>query len=298
MKILVSGASGLVGKPLVSALKSAGHDVTTLVREKSRVSLGSLYWSPQSGEIDLGAIDRCDAIVNLAGESIADGRWTSAKKQRIHDSRVQSTQTIASALARCPGRPRTLINASAVGYYGNRDGQWLDESSAAGDDFLAGVCRDWEAATRPAADSGVRVALARFGVILSGAGGALKKMLLPFRLGLGGKIGSGRQFISWIALDDVIAGLIHCLGNPAMSGPVNFVAPEDVTNAQYTKTLGRVLGRPTLFPMPAFAARLAFGQMADQLLLASQRAQPKRLLACGYSFKFPKLDAALRHVLA
>ena len=237
-------------------------------------------------------------MVNLAGESIAAGRWTTAKKQRIHDSRVEATRTVAAVLAK-RGASRTLINASAIGFYGDRGDQRLDESSPRGHrDFLSQVCQDWEEATQTASDAGVRVVLTRFGVILSKQGGALKKMLLPFRLGLGGKIGSGTQYMSWIALDDVVGGILHCLTNASLRGPVNFVAPTPVTNLQYTKTLGHVLRRPTLFPMPAAAARLAFGQMADELLLSGQRVEPARLISSGYIFRYPTLDEALRHVLA
>jgi uncharacterized protein (TIGR01777 family) len=297
MKVLVSGASGLVGTALVPALRAAGHQVARLVRDRARAVDGDLYWNPQSGEVDPGA-DTFDAAVNLAGESIAAGRWTAAKKQRIHDSRVSATSTISTLVAK-HGASRTLLNASAIGFYGNRGDQRLDESSPRGrGDFLSQVCQDWEAATEAASSSGARVVLARFGVILSKRGGALKKMLLPFRLGLGGKIGSGSQYMSWIALDDVVGGILHSLANASLRGPVNFVAPTPVTNLQYTKTLGRVLHRPTLFPMPSAAARLAFGQMADELLLSGQRVEPARLISSNYIFQYATLEEALRHVLA
>lgn len=280
------------------ALRAAGHQVVRLVRDPKQAGAGAVVWNPAKGQLDAAALAGCDAAVNLAGENIAGGRWTDARKHAIHDSRVQATGTLAQALARVAPRPRVLVNASAVGFYGSRGDERLDEASARGSgDFLSAVCRDWEAAARPAADAGIRLVLARFGVILSGSGGALKKMLLPFKLGLGGKIGSGRQWMSWIAIDDVIAGILHGLQNDAVSGPVNFVAPDAVTNAEYTKTLGRVLSRPTLFPMPAFAARLAFGQMGEELLLGSQRVEPKRLVSSGYAFQYPELEAALRHVL-
>ncbi len=298
MKVLVSGASGLVGTRLTAALETAGHQVIRLVRDKSRAGAGASYWNPATGEVDTAVLGECDAVINLAGESIASGRWTAKKKEQIRDSRVAATTTLAKAMARAPARPRTLINASAVGYYGDRGDELLTEASPPGTgDFLSAVCRDWEAATEGAMMAGVRVVLARFGVILSGAGGALKKMLLPFRLGLGGKIGSGRQTMSWVAIDDVVGATLDCLVNASLQGPVNFVAPQPVTNAEFTKTLGRILARPTIFPMPAFAARAAFGQMADELLLASQRVQPAKLLEFGYPFKYPNLAGALEHVL-
>jgi uncharacterized protein (TIGR01777 family) len=299
MKILVSGASGLLGSDLVAVLRAAGHEVSRLVRDNARAGRGDVFWNPMAGEIDSTALQGCDAVVNLAGESIAAGRWTKQKKARIRESRVAGTRTIARALAQVKGRPKTLINASAVGFYGNRGDELLDETSPPGrDDFLAEVCQAWEAATEPAAQAGLRVVTQRFGVILSGHGGALKKMLLPFRLGLGGKIGSGRQWMSWVALDDAVAATLHCLQTESLRGPVNVVAPQAVTNLEYTKTLGRVLSRPTIFPMPALVAHAAFGQMADALLLAGQRVQPARLSGSGYAFRYPNLEQALRHVLA
>ena len=298
MKILVSGASGLVGTKLTAALTTAGYQVGRLVRQPSRAAGSDVVWNPAAGQLEASALADCDAVINLAGESIASGRWSVKKKDRILQSRVNGTRTIATALAAIPDRPRTLINASAIGYYGDRGDEILSEASSTGSgDFLSGVCRDWESATEPAAKAGVRVVLERFGVILSSQGGALKKMLLPFRLGLGGKIGSGRQYMSWVAIDDVIGATLYCLGSLSLSGPVNVVAPQPVTNAEFTKTLGRALGRPTIFPMPAVAARLAFGQMADELLLGSQRVEPTKLLNAGYVFKYPNLEPALVHVL-
>lgn len=299
MNILIAGASGLVGKALVPALQAGGNQVQRLVRKRAATVPGDLPWDPAAGQIDLATVEVADAIVNLAGESIAAGRWSEKRKVAIHDSRVHSTRTLAQALARVATRPRTLINASAIGFYGDRGDEVLDENSSPGQgDFLSGVCRDWEAETAAASSAGARVVLARFGVILSGKGGALKKMLLPFKLGLGGKIGNGRQFMSWVALDDVVGAIQFCLAAEGMVGPVNVVAPDPVTNQEFTKTLGRVLHRPTLFPMPAFAARAAFGQMGDELLLASQRVRPARLLAAGYRFAYPELAGALQHVLS
>jgi len=298
MKVLVSGASGLVGAMLVPELASAGHDVRRLVRNASRAASGDLVWNPAAGELDVAALEAFDAVVNLAGESIASGRWTARKKAEIRQSRISATNTLAKALAQLTTRPRTLVNASAIGFYGNRGEERLDETSSTGSgDFLSEVCRAWESATEPAARAGVRVVVTRFGVILSANGGALAKMLLPFKLGLGGIIGSGRQYMSWVAIDDVVGAIMHCLKDQSLRGPVNVVAPEPVTNAKYTKTLGRVLARPTIFPMPAFAARAAFGQMSDELLLSGQRVEPAKLLASGYAFKYPSLEDALRHVL-
>ncbi|MGD9720923.1 MAG: TIGR01777 family oxidoreductase [Pirellulales bacterium] len=298
MKIFISGATGLIGATLSADLAAAGHDVYRLVRKRADAVGGNVYWNPAAGELDASALAGADAIVNLAGESIAAGRWNEARKRAIHDSRTAATRTIAAVLAQPNGHPQVLINASATGYYGDRGDEWLDETSAAGSgDFLSGVCRDWEAAAEPARRAGARVVFTRFGVVLSGAGGALRQMLLPFRLGVGGVIGSGRQYLSWVSLDDVVDAIIECLSNDSLSGPVNVVAPNPVTNREFTKTLGRVLRRPTILPMPAFAARLALGQMADELLLASQRVRPAKLLAAGYDFKFPTLEAALTRAL-
>ncbi|HEV3136677.1 MAG TPA: TIGR01777 family oxidoreductase [Pirellulales bacterium] len=297
MKILISGASGLIGSSLAFALDAAGHSLNRLVRDESRGAAGDVVWNPATGAIAASALAPFDAIVHLAGESIAAGRWTAEKKERIRASRVHGTRVLAEALAKLPPRPRTLMSASAIGFYGNRDDELLDESSSPGNDFLAEVCQSWEAAAEPAAKAGVRVVHPRFGVVLSGQGGALKKMLLPFRLGLGGRIGSGRQYMSWVALDDVVGAIIHALDAAALRGAVNVVAPNPVTNLEFTKTLGRVLSRPTIFPMPAVVARAAFGEMADALLLSSQRVRPAKLQAAGYAFKFPTLAGALRHVL-
>jgi uncharacterized protein (TIGR01777 family) len=298
MKILVTGSSGLVGSQLVPALCSLGHNVVRLVRAHSPVAEGAALWDPAAGTIDPHALRDCDAAVNLAGESIAAGRWSEKRKQAILDSRVHATRTIAAALASVEPKPRVLLSASAVGFYGPRGGEVLDETAGTGSgDFLSEVCRQWEAATGPAAAAGVRVVAARFGVILSRRGGALAKMLLPFKLGLGGRVGSGQQYMSWIAIDDVVGAILHALNATTLSGPVNVVAPQPVTNLEFTRTLGRVLSRPTIFPMPAVAARAAFGQMGQELLLSGQRVEPAALLASGYTFKFPQLETALRHVL-
>jgi uncharacterized protein len=296
MNILVTGASGLIGSALVSSLTSTGHAVTRLVRSPPKPGERAAYWDPMAGTIEASAFEGVDAVVHLAGENIAT-RWTAEKKRKIRDSRVRGTQVLCEALAQLAAPPKTLVSASAIGYYGDRGDAILTEDSGPGTGFLAEVCRAWEAATEPAQRSGIRVVQLRLGVVLSAAGGALAKMLPPFRLGLGGVLGTGQQYMSWIALDDVIGTIQHAILTDALQEPANAVAPQAVTNREFTKTLGQVLGRPTLFPMPAFAARLMFGEMADALLLASARVQPAKLLAAGYSFRYPELEAALRHVL-
>lgn len=297
MKILVSGSSGLVGSALVPHLVTGGHLVVRLVRTRPAPGEATVSWDPASGTLDAAALEGFDAIVHLAGERLVPDRWTEAKKARIRDSRVGSTRLLSEAIARLSRPPRALICASAVGYYGDRGDELLGEGSPAGSGYLAEVCRAWEAAAEPAARKGVRVVQHRFGVILSPKGGALRKMLLPFKLGLGGRLGHGRQYMSWVALDDVLGGIEHALAAGTLRGPVNTVAPHPVSNAEFTRTLGRVLGRPTIFPMPTFAARLAFGEAADALLLAGQRVEPMCLLASGYHFRFPDLEPALRHLL-
>jgi uncharacterized protein (TIGR01777 family) len=297
MKILVTGSTGMVGSRLVSSLKAQGHEVARLVRSTPQESGSEIHWNPEKGTLRPEELEGFDGVVHLAGENLAEGRWTEEKKRRIRESRTQGTQLLSETLARLTEKPEVLVSASAVGFYGSRGDELLNEQSAAGEDFLAQVCRDWELATHAAAQSGVRVVNLRFGVILSGEGGALKKMLLPFRLGVGGKLGDGKQYLSWIALDDAVGAIEHALFNDTLRGAVNAVAPDAATNYKFTKTLGSVLSRPTIFPVPAFAARLAFGEMADATLLASQRVEPLRLKETGYSFKYPQLEGALRHVL-
>jgi uncharacterized protein len=297
MLILVSGSSGLVGSALIPVLTAGGHEIRRLVRTPVPANGQTVHWNPDVGIIHTGGLEGLDAVVHLAGESIASGRWNDDKKARIRDSRVKGTRFLCETLAKAARRPAVLVCASAVGYYGSRGDEFLTEESAPGSGFLAEVCRDWEEATETAGRAGIRVVNLRFGVILSPKGGALKQMLLPFKLGAGGVIGDGRQFVSWIALDDVVAAIMHSLATDALRGPVNTVAPNPVTNYDYTKTLGRVLSRPTVMPMPGFVARIAFGEMADELLLSSQRAVPKRLQEAGYAFRFPELEGALRHLL-
>lgn len=280
MNILLTGAGGLVGSALVPRLAAESHIVTRLSHSQPWPELASLH-----------------AVVHLAGENISTGRWTPEKKARIRDSRVQVTRRLCETVAKLPQLPRVVICASAVGYYGNRGDEVLREESAPGAGFLAEVCRDWEAATKPAVDAGIRVVNLRFGVILCATGGALAKMLTPFRLGLGGVLGDGRQWMSWVALDDVVGVISDALANETLRGPVNVVAPQPMTNREFTKTLGRVLHRPAMFPAPAFALRLALGEMADALLLSSQRVEPAKLLAGGYPFRFPELGDVLQHAL-
>lgn len=295
VRILVSGSSGLIGSALVPALSAEGHAVSRLVR--GRPGPGDVLWGPARGAVDAARLEGFDAAVHLAGESVA-GRWTRTKKAAVRDSRVRGTRLLAEAFSRLSRPPQVLICASAVGFYGDRGDEVLTEQSAPGSDFLAGVCREWEAAAAPAAERGMRVAHLRFGVVLSPRGGALARMLPPFRLGLGGVIGSGRQYMSWISLDDAVGAVRHVLLNGSLAGPVNVTAPQPVTNRQFTRALGRALGRPTIFPMPAFAARLAFGEMADALLLSGARAEPARLLSSGYAFRTPDLEGALRRFWA
>jgi len=296
MKILIGGSHGLVGTALIKSLEAEGHEIYQLVRYAPR-SDSEIEWSPDRYSIALALIEGFDAVVNLAGESIAEGRWTEDKKRRIRESRVKGTKLLGDALANLANRPKTFICASAIGIYGNRGDEILTETSAPGSDFLADVCVEWEKATALATEQGIRVVNARFGVILDKNGGALKKMLPPFRMGVGGKIGSGKQWMSWIALDDVVGALKFALGNETLRGPVNFVAPNPVTNAEFTKTLGKALSRPTLFPIPAFGVRLLFGEMGEALLLGGQRVAPKQLVSKGYQFQYSQIEAALPDVL-
>lgn len=297
MHVLISGSTGLVGSALVPFLTSHGHDVTRLTRSAS-AGEKSVAWDPQTGVRDVAALEGLDAVVHLAGESIASGRWTAAKKARIRDSRIQGTRLLCQALAKLSRPPRVLACASAIGFYGSRGDETLTEDSSPGSGFLADVCRDWEQATQAAHAKGIRVVNLRTGVILSSKGGALTKMLLPFKMGVGGIVGPGTQYMSWIDLDDMVGAIAHVLGSDALSGPVNFVAPQPVTNYEFTKTLGGVLHRPTFLPMPAFAARLVLGEMADELLLASARVIPKKLQESGYAFRYANLEGSLRHWLA
>jgi uncharacterized protein (TIGR01777 family) len=296
MHVVVSGSRGLVGSALVPFLTTGGHRVTRLVRGAPTNS-DEAAWDPARGVTEPSRLDGVDAVVHLAGANIAAGRWTPARKAEIRQSRVEGTRSLCDALARLTHPPNVFVSASAIGFYGDRGAQTLTEESGAGSGFLSEVCREWEAATEPASRVGIRVVNLRFGMILSPAGGALRKMLLPFRLGMGGRVGSGEQFTSWIGLDDAIGAVHHALCEESVRGPVNAVAPAPVSNAEFTRTLARVLRRPALVPLPAFAARLLFGEMADALLLGGARVLPARLQASGYRFRFAELESALRHLL-
>ena len=297
MKILVAGSSGLVGNELVSFLKHQGHEVIRLVRSKNK-TLNSIYWNPDAGELDETTLEGFDAVINLAGENIANKRWTVKQKQKIKDSRINSTLLLSSKLTLLQNPPEVFVSASAIGLYGNRPFEVLTENSyPAKGDFLSETCKEWEAATNSASEAGIRVINARFGIILSPKGGALAKLLLPFQLGIGGILGDGKQVMSWIALDDVIYALNYLLQDNSICGPVNFTSPEPVTNLEFTKTLGKVLNRPTIFPVPALVAKLAFGEMADALLLSSAKIQPVKLVASRFKYAYPDLESALRHLL-
>jgi len=296
MRVLIAGASGLVGSALRSTLKAAGTDVTPLVRAAAKS--GEIEWHPNRGSIDAPALEGFDAVINLSGDGIANGRWTEEKKHRIVDSRVNGTRLLSETMANLARKPGAFINASAVGFYGSRGDELVDEESGPGEGFLANVCRQWESATAPAEQAGIRVVKLRLGVILTPNGGIMGSMLRPFKLGLGGKVGSGEQVISWVAMDDVVAAIDFILQNDSLRGPINVVAPHPVTNEEFTKILGRVLSRPTFMAMPAFAARLVFGEMADEMMLSSTRVSPKALEGAGYEFQYPQLEPAMQHLLA
>jgi uncharacterized protein len=297
LKIVISGSHGLVGRALTELLTKNGHEVLRLVRHTRTIGAPQIEWHPEKGIIDRDQLEGLDVVVHLAGENIAEGRWTADKKRAIRDSRITGTALLSETLATLKHPPDVFVSASAIGYYGNRGDELLSEASTPGNDFLAGVCQEWENATRPAAEKGIRTVLARFGIILAENGGALAKMLTPFRMGAGGRIGDGKQWMSWIALADVIGAIEFLVHDRSVNGPVNFVAPNPVTNAEFTKTLGSVLSRPTLFPVPAFGARLAFGEMADALLLSSQRVEPAVLTSRGFAFQLARLEPALKHIL-
>ena len=295
MRYVVSGATGLIGAALVKTLETGGHEVLRLVRRAA--GEGEVRWSPEGGMIEWEKLEGADAVVHLAGKALAGGRWTPALKEQFYQSRIAGTHLLAVALARLRQKPRVFLSASAVGYYGDRGGEPLMEESRPGGDYLARLCRDWEAAAQPAAEAGIRTARLRFGVVLSPDGGALSQMLPVFRLGLGGPLGSGRQIVSWIALDDAIGAIMHIINTPEIDGAVNITAPNPARNAELARAIGRALGRPAILPAPAFALRLAFGEMADAALLSGARALPSKLQSSGYVFRFPELESALIHLL-
>jgi uncharacterized protein (TIGR01777 family) len=296
-RIAITGSSGLIGSALVPTLLSAGHRVTRLVRpESGSKDASTIPWDPMHGQLEARRLEGFDAIIHLAGDPVAE-RWTAEHKRNIRESRLRGTGVLATALATLDRPPRVLLSASAIGYYGDRGDTWVDETSKSGDDFLAQVSREWEAATEPAAARGIRVVNTRFGVALSPRGGALAQLLPVFRLGGGGRVGTGRQWLSWIALDDLVSALHFALFAESLSGPVNVVAPNPATNAEFAHTLGVVLGRPSVIAVPAFVVRAMFGEMAESMLLAGQRVRPSRLVDAGFAFKYPTLELALRHEL-
>jgi uncharacterized protein (TIGR01777 family) len=298
-RILVSGMSGPIGAALLPALRAEGWSVVRLVRGTSAFGSSDnaqIAWDP-AGAIAPEAVSGFDAVIHLAGESIF-GRWTAVNKRKIRDSRVAGTLNLASALARAEKKPDVFVCGSAIGYYGNRGDELLREESSPGAGFLAEVCREWEEAAAPAVQAGIRTAHLRTGIVLSPKGGALGAMLVPFRVGLGGRTGDGRQWMSWIDVGDMVGGILHILKNSGMRGPVNMVAPAPVTNAEFAKTLASVVRRPAIFPMPAFVAKLAFGEMGEELLLGSQKVEPGKLVAGGYLFRCRELRASLEGLLA
>jgi uncharacterized protein (TIGR01777 family) len=297
MTIVVSGSTGLIGSALVAALKQRNQEVVRLVRRPTGSTEREVPWDPERGAIDRAALEGAGAAIHLSGENVF-GRWSAAKKQRIRDSRVQSTRLLSETLAELQRPPATLLAASAVGYYGDSGAEIKTETSRAGDDFLALVAREWEAATAPAAKSGIRVVNMRFGVVLTTTGGALGKMLPPFRLGLGGPVGSGNQYVSWIALGDLINAVLYVLDRRDLTGPVNLTAPTPVTNREMAETLGRVLHRPSAIPVPSFALKMAFGAEGAEMLQSSQRVLPQRLVESGFTFQFQTLEPALQYLLA
>jgi uncharacterized protein len=296
MKVLVTGSHGLVGSQLISFLTSQGHQVVRLARSKT--SNDQILWDPDRGQIDRNSLEGFDAVVHLAGDNIASGRWTAKKKVSIRASRIEGTKLLSETLAALAMPPKVLISASAIGYYGDRGCELLTEESKEGAGFLAEVCRDWEAATEVARSKGIRVAELRIGVVLSQKGGALTKMLLPFRMGAGGRLGSGKQYMSWVALDDLVGIIEHVLVHEDLKGPINAVAPNPVTNSEFTEALGASLHRPTIFPVPGLAVNLLLGEMANELLLASARVLPTKLTLSGYVFRYPDLAPLLRELLS
>ncbi|MGW1769062.1 TIGR01777 family oxidoreductase [Streptomyces sp. NPDC002073] len=295
MRIAVTGSSGLIGTALARSLRTDGHEVVRLVR-RPPAGPGEAAWDPRRGTVDPAGLKGCRAVVHLAGAGIGDHRWTEAYKKEIRDSRVSGTTTLARALAALAEPPEVLVSASGVGYYGDTGDRPVDEDAPAGSGFLPGVCVDWEAATAPAAAAGVRTVLARNGLVVSAHGGAWGRMFPLFRAGLGGRLGDGRQYWSFISLYDQIAAIRHLIDTPSLSGPVNMTAPEPLTNREITAAMGRVLHRPTVFAVPEFALRLVLGELAQDVL-GSQRALPRRLQESGFRFAFPKIDDAIRAAL-
>lgn len=295
MKIAIAGSSGLVGSALIPSLAAEGAVITRLVRNAPKSD--EIEWHPNQDRVNPESLDGFDVVINLAGENIAGARWTDEQKRKIRDSRVSGTHLLSEAIAKMQSKPSVFVCASATGIYGDRDDETLDEQSESGSGFLAGVCREWEKASEPATKAGVRVVNLRFGPIIAREGGMLAKLLTPFKMGMGGKVGSGKQYISWVAIDDAVNAIKLVINDQNIRGAVNVVSPNPVTNEVFTKTLGHVLNRPTALAMPAFAARLAFGEMADEMLLVSQKVMPKKLLAAGFEFALPDFETTLRRYL-
>lgn len=295
-RVVIAGASGLIGRALGEPLRAMGFQVVRLVRREAR-GADEATWQPAEGELHPSVLEGAHAVINLCGEGIADGRWNAQRKEQIRRSRVEPTRLIAATIAHVHQKPSVLINASATGYYGSRGDEQVDERSAAGEGFLPDVCREWELATTPAASAGVRTVLLRTGIVLARGGGILQKLVPIFRLGLGGTVGSGRQWMSWISLEDEIAAILRSVSDGSISGPVNATAPAAVTNRDFGRTLARVLRRPAIAPLPSFMVKLMFGEMGERLLLEGVHAKPSVLLSKGFAFKHPTLEAALRHEL-
>jgi uncharacterized protein (TIGR01777 family) len=297
MKILITGASGLVGTAATNGLRAEGHTVAHFVRPGREAAAGDVRWDPSAATMDLAAMEGADAVVHLCGASIADGRWTTERKRILRSSRLGPTRVLVDAMAKLQRKPRVFLAASAIGYYGNRGDEVLTEASANGSDFLPQLTRDWEAESTRAQSFGIRTVLLRFGVILTMSGGALPKMVTPFKFGMGGRLGSGRQWMSWVALEDVVGAIGAALADERFAGPVTVVAPNPVRNADFTRGLASAVRRPALFPAPAFMLRLALGELADALLLGSQRVQPEKLGAAGFKFRYVDLESALRAIV-
>lgn len=297
MKIAVTGSTGLVGSALVAHLESSGHVVKRIVRRRDSADSDSVYWDPEAGMIEVDKLAGLDAAVHLAGENIAKRRWSKRQKARILESRVNGTRLLSATVAGLDPKPEVMVCASAMGYYGDRCDEILTEDSGSGELFLSRVVRDWEAATTPAADAGIRVVNLRLGLVVSGAGGAIRQMMLPFKLGLGGRVGSGRQWVSWIAMADLVRLIQHCLTDRSLRGAVNAASPNPITNRDLAQTLAKVLHRPAIMPLPSFVVRAALGQMGEELLLSSARLSPVKLIASGFEFHSPDLESALRREL-
>jgi uncharacterized protein (TIGR01777 family) len=296
MNVLVTGSHGMIGTALIPRLRARGDRVLRLVRGEPEGS-DDVRWDPPAGTIDAASLEGVDAVVHLAGVGIGDKKWTEARKKEVLESRTIPTTLLARTLAALDRTPRVLVSASAIGFYGNRGDELLTEAAAPGDDFGARVCQEWEDATAPAQEAGIRVVRMRTGLVLTARGGLLKQLLLPFRLGIGGRLGSGRQWMSWIALDDDLDAILHLIDTDSLAGPVNLTAPNPVTNAEFTKELGNAVHRPTVIPTPLPALKLVYGGELVDTLLGSQRVSPERLQQSGFTFSHPELGGALRAVL-